>query len=317
MSQQVIPPRFRKPEKYKQIIAPRPRANYQIDIGDLHSLLTFIPNIARYFLVCIDVYSRFCKARAMINRSYDSIIKAIRELFVRMSYPDTVTADAEFIKLNKLNDIFAQSDIDFIPVHPWEKGKKGIVERVIATLKILIVKYIQQYGEPLVKDPREKLQIILDACCDYYNHSYHSVIKARPIFVWKGLDTNHRDFEEIDYEQYPTGTLVLKAPEVGSKSKFIKRAITFDPEIYIVTRSGVGHEIKSLYTGKKYKGVRYWLLKPITPEEAYDIAITPVNVDLMKKRLVSQMKLTPTQAQRRIESVQERPDSMRDLAKED
>jgi hypothetical protein len=76
----------------------------------------------------------------MINRSYDSIIKAIRELFVRMGFPDIVTADAEFIKLNKLNDIFAQSDIDLILVQPWEKGKKGIVERVIGTLKILIVK---------------------------------------------------------------------------------------------------------------------------------------------------------------------------------
>jgi hypothetical protein len=124
MSQQVIPAIFRKPEKYKQIIAPRPRANYQIDIADIYSLLDFIPNIARYFLVFIDVYSRFCKARAMIDRSYDSIIKAIRELFVRMGFPDTVTADAEFIKLNKLNDILAQSNIDSIPVQPWEKGKK-------------------------------------------------------------------------------------------------------------------------------------------------------------------------------------------------
>jgi hypothetical protein len=257
MSQQVIPTIFRRPLKYKQIIAPRPRANYQIDIADLHSLLTFIPNIVRYFLVCIDVYSRFCKARAMINRSYDSIIKAIRELFVRMGFPDIVTADAEFIKLNKLNDILAQSNIDFIPVEPWEKGKKGIVERVIGTLKILIVKYIQLYGEPLVNDPREKLQIILDACTDYYNNKYHSTIKTKPIFIWKGLDANHRDFEEVDYKEYPIGTLVLKAPEVGSKSKFVKRALVFDPEIYIVTRSGVGHEIKSLYTNKRYKGVRY------------------------------------------------------------
>jgi hypothetical protein len=249
----------------------------------------------------------------MINRSYDSIIKAIRELFVRMGYPDMVTADTEFIKLNKLNDILAQSNIDFIPVQAWEKGKKGIVERVIGTLKMLIVKYIQLYGKPLVKDSREKLQIILDACCDYYNNRYHSTIKAKPIFVWKGLDSNHRHFEEVNYEQYPTGTLVLKAPEIGSKSKFIKRAITFDPEIYIVIRSGVWHEIKSLYTNKRYKGVRYWLLKPITLDEAYDIAITPVNVDLMKKRLMNQMKLSPTAAQRRIVSVQQRLDSMRDL----
>jgi hypothetical protein len=176
---------------------------------------------------------------------------------------------------------------------------------------MLIVKYIQLCGEPLVKDPREKLQIILDACCDYYNNRYHSTIKAKPIFVWKGIDSNHRHFEEVDYKEYPIGTLVLKAPEVGSKSKFIKRMITFDPEIYIVIRSGIGHEIKSLYTNKRYKGVRYWFLKPITLDEAYDIAITPVNVDLMKKRLVNQMKMTPIQAQRKIESVQKRLDEMR------
>jgi Fe2+ transport system protein FeoA len=56
--------------------------------------------------------------------------------------------------------------------------------------------------------------------------------------------------------------------------------------------------------------VRYWFLKPITLDEAYDIAITPVNVQMMKRRL-TQMGMTPTAAQRRIESVQKRLDEMR------
>jgi hypothetical protein len=59
---------FRKPKQFKQIIAFEPKEIFQVHIADIHSLLDKGLPLARYFMVCIDVYSRYCKALAMEDR---------------------------------------------------------------------------------------------------------------------------------------------------------------------------------------------------------------------------------------------------------
>jgi hypothetical protein len=72
---------WRKPAKYMTIVAYGPKGIYQVDLIHLYPLWTKIFNIQRkqqcglydYAVVCVDVYSRYVKARSIPNRARESI----------------------------------------------------------------------------------------------------------------------------------------------------------------------------------------------------------------------------------------------------
>jgi transposase InsO family protein len=150
---------FREPKKFKQIVAFEPKEIFQVDLADIHSLLDKGLPLARYFMVCIDVYSRFCRNVAMEDRKF--LRDTLLSLFRRMGDPKQIRVDEEFAKNSAVRTAIEQRGIEYVTISPWEKNKNGIVERVIGTLKRYIVKYITKYGIPN-RNPVDNLQIILD-----------------------------------------------------------------------------------------------------------------------------------------------------------
>jgi hypothetical protein len=79
---------WRKPHKYRSIVAYGPKGIYQIDIMHIYPLWNNVFNIIckreyglyDYAVVCVDVYSRYVKARNIPNRERESIAKAIFQL---------------------------------------------------------------------------------------------------------------------------------------------------------------------------------------------------------------------------------------------
>ncbi|MEM2991507.1 MAG: hypothetical protein QXQ02_10050 [Halobacteria archaeon] len=59
---------FREPRKFKQIVVYETREIFQVDIADIHSLVDKGMPLARYFIVCIDVYSIDYKAVVISDR---------------------------------------------------------------------------------------------------------------------------------------------------------------------------------------------------------------------------------------------------------
>jgi hypothetical protein len=87
---------WRKPIKYRSIVAFNPRGIYQVDIMHLYPLWTKVFSdqdktkyeLNNYPLVCVDVYSRYVKSRAIPSTERKNIAKALFELISIMGKPN-------------------------------------------------------------------------------------------------------------------------------------------------------------------------------------------------------------------------------------
>jgi hypothetical protein len=76
--------------------------------------------LARYFMVCIDVYSRYCKALAMKDRKVLS--STFHSLLMRMGIPRQITVDEEFGNNTGVRNTVNHYGIEMVVVSPWEKN---------------------------------------------------------------------------------------------------------------------------------------------------------------------------------------------------
>jgi hypothetical protein len=158
-----------------------------------------------------------------------------------------------------------------IKAYSWkllENSKNQLVERVNKTLKILMLRYINEYGWselkvssgslPTTADLYYETQQVLDACIWYYNRKWHKGIKAIPYEVFNGYDLNHGDVNIIEYDVIPPGTIVLRKP-TRERGKIKLNVFGFDPEPFVINKVETGkqgkYHIKSLVTGNN---VRRW-----------------------------------------------------------
>jgi hypothetical protein len=96
---------WKRPHKFRSVIAYEPRGIYQVDIMHLYPLWDKIftsqqksnYKINDYALVCVDVYSRYVKARSMGHKYKSSIAGTLYSLLRIMGKPQIVSADNEII----------------------------------------------------------------------------------------------------------------------------------------------------------------------------------------------------------------------------
>jgi hypothetical protein len=96
---------WKKPHKYRSIVAYGPKGIYRVDMMHLYTLWDKIfasqqkstYSINGYALVCVDVYSRYVKARSM-GYKYKSLI-AIKLYYILsiISKPQILSGDNEII----------------------------------------------------------------------------------------------------------------------------------------------------------------------------------------------------------------------------
>ncbi|EIE92672.1 hypothetical protein RO3G_17383 [Rhizopus delemar RA 99-880] len=122
-----------------------PGDHYAIDLGGpMHT--TSISN-NNYFMVIIDVCTRFCILRALADKKADTILRALIDVFCIMGFPTKLQSDNGTEFKNSLSKNLANAmgyDHRFItPLHP---SANGLSERFVQTVKKLLAKSTNGVG---------------------------------------------------------------------------------------------------------------------------------------------------------------------------
>jgi hypothetical protein len=150
------------------------------------------------------------------------------------------------------------------------------------------------------QSPVENLQLILDSITDAYNNTTHSVIGAKLVEVWIGIDSNHQKIRSVRYPKYTVGTYVLKRPIIGT-NVFANRKLNYDPKIYQIIRANNNqYNIKSLFGNEVLTGLRHWMIHPISEEEALAILKNNTNVGYIRNKIMKKYKISQEEAMNRI-----------------
>jgi hypothetical protein len=142
---------WKRPHKFRKIVAYGPKGIYQIDIMHLYPLWNKVFDIRGklqyglydYAVVCVDLYSRYVKARSIPNKQRESIAIAIFHLITIMGRPNIISADNEIIDvLYKDGKLYIEFDgIKLYRTSPHELNKNAIVERMTKHLNNILLMY--------------------------------------------------------------------------------------------------------------------------------------------------------------------------------
>jgi hypothetical protein len=224
---------WKRPHKFRSVIAYGPKGIYQVDIMNLYPLWDKIftsqqksnYKINDYAFVCVDVYSRYVKARSTGYKYKHLIASTMYSILTIMGKPQIISGDNEIINaFYDQGQLCVEFDgIKFYRTSPPELNKNTIVERMIKTLKkylldIFMTFTIKQLHQKFLEYQPEKglpitfVDYLLDFACEINNSKQHRTIKAIPIQVFNELETNKQKINLTYYPLYPYGTIVIKVP---------------------------------------------------------------------------------------------------------
>ena len=145
----------------------------------------------------------------MTNRNLTTIIDNFENMIEEIGIPFKLQCDNEFNK-PEFRKIMQEYDIEVMFSEPNQINKNPIVERVNATLEILLQKMRILSNNPNWKS-------YLDDAVYNYNTTFHSTVKAKPKDIFEGKEINMQDVIKVKYSYNP-----------GDKVKIIKKSSPFD-----------------------------------------------------------------------------------------
>ena len=228
----------KKPRKYNTINASFSGQNFQIDIM-IYDRFTL--NHYKYILVCIDVFSRYAQCRALTNRKFPNILKNLENIFDHMGIPNSINCDNEF-KTHAFTEYCEKNNIKMYFSDPNDVNKNAIVERVNRTIAQLLQKWrTATNGRAWYK--------ALPDIVENYNSTMHRTIKAKPVDIFNGEDTNHQEKIILD-PKLKIGDQVRvmiqkKVFDKGDRQKFTS-------EVYDIIEQ-IGHRFKLKGVKKMFK----------------------------------------------------------------
>lgn len=164
-----------------------PNVIWQLD------LLEMIPyakvnNGFRYILTCIDVFTRFARARPLSNKEGGTVAKAMEDMFVD-AVPHKIQTDSGKEFYNSIVKSLLQKSGVKVHYSVYSKHKAAIVERFNRTLRDKLKRYFTRTGKKVWYDV---LQTIIDT---YNNTSHRGILNMKPSQVdgdrlWNAKMTN-------------------------------------------------------------------------------------------------------------------------------
>lgn len=157
---------------------------WEIDLAEIKALSKF-NNQFRYWLVCIDVYSRYCWVELLKKKSAKNTAVKFEKILKKKNggYPKKIQCDegSEFQDIRKL----LSKRYGFSVFSTYNREiKASHVERVIGTLKQMVQRVITMTGE---SDYKKYLPIILNR----YNNSPHKSLGGEtPAIIYSGKKKN-------------------------------------------------------------------------------------------------------------------------------
>ncbi|GBM92731.1 Putative uncharacterized transposon-derived protein F54H12.3 [Araneus ventricosus] len=146
---------------------------FQADLLDMQFLSKF-NNGYKYFLTCIDVFSKFAWAIPLKDKTGQSILNGFKKIFKERK-PQLLQTD----KGTKFKNRLVQNYLKKMNVHFFttnNETKASIVERFHRTLMSKMTRYFTEYNTRKYIDVIAKL-------ISSYNHTWHRSIKMEPSSV--------------------------------------------------------------------------------------------------------------------------------------
>ncbi len=216
-----------QPKNYNTIWANHPLEQIVIDLMDMSKVSTKKGNKNMNFaLVCVDIHSRFAWVIPIKNKSTKSVLEALStvpkpKVFVSDNGSEWKGMVAEYMK---------EHNIQHYTNEIGDHRTMGVVDRFIRTL-------------------RQRMRILWELNNDFdwvshidqivkdYNIATHSTIKAKPVLVLAGKDTNKQKVNRPDvFSDFQPGTKVRK---LLKRNPFEKGGKAWSKQIFNVTgRSG-------------------------------------------------------------------------------
>jgi hypothetical protein len=193
----------------------------------------------RYFLVVIDVFSRFLWTRPLRSLKAEETTTALSEILNERKPMKLRTDLGSEFKNNKLRKVLQNLKVDHF--FTLNEGKANYAERVIQTIKNKLGRYMEE------KETNRWIDV-LPQLTNGYNHTFHTSIKMKPANVtsldeYKIWKLNHETVQKqkIKSKPKPSGpTFKLNEGDyvrlTGYKHPFQKSAFShsWTTEIFIV-----------------------------------------------------------------------------------
>ena len=154
----------------------------------------------KYFLVVIDVFSRFLWTKALKTLKADETRSALSEILQKRQPLKLRTDLGSEFQNNRVNGMLEELKVDHVLT--LNEGKANYAERVIQTMK-------NRLGRFMEHNETYKWIDVLPQLTNGYNHTYHTSIKMKPANVSK-LD--EYKIWKLNYEKIPK-------PRIKSKPK--------------------------------------------------------------------------------------------------
>ena len=184
---------FKKPSRIKHYFPIVAKYKYEIlqaDLADMGNLSSANKNY-KYFLVAIDVFSRFVFVVPLKNKRSENICKAIEEI-VEETKSSILNTDlgSEFIS-NSFRNLMKEQGTEINYVDVGDHKRLGIVDRFIRTLREKLNKYMTMHNTTTYIDVLQKIVY-------NYNNTYHSGIKKIPAEV----ENEDKDVIKLTNQKY-------------------------------------------------------------------------------------------------------------------
>ena len=279
---------IRKSKVHRQILAREPKHIYQMDLLDVSNLAS-ANNGINYLLTCIDVDSRYVWAVPLKTKSSE----AVWDAFETIPKPEEVSTDngGEFTGL--FTKLCNKNGIIHVLNQPGDHNHMGIIESFHRTLRLKIAKY------QLLNKTKSYIKALPQIIAGY-NKSIHSTIKAKPIDVFNGKDTNHQELKPPNEAKFRPGDNV----RVQVKQKlFDKRSLPgWSSDVYEIVKQ-VKNKYLTTHSDHLYRASELQLttnLEPLYPlKEKVDEAIQKKKVkQILKRDDIKQSNVLPRRSAR-------------------
>lgn len=221
-------------------------SQWDVDLADLKDIKKHNDGYS-YWLVCIDIFSRYAFVRALKTKSSKDVIGAFKSIFKDGRVPKTIRSDAG----SEFKDKRTQYYLKSLNIHHFfahNTSKANYAERFIKTLKSKVFRQIISHNKLRYID---HLQDIVKS----YNVTKHTSLGMVP------KDINKKNEAEVRYDQYLIRKYKKPTPtkyhyKVGDKVRITYTKDKFDRE-YGQKWSG---EIFTVVKRQKREGLPvYWI----------------------------------------------------------
>jgi transposase InsO family protein len=190
----------------KSIYSDAPGDHWAIDFGTLNVTSKQGSN---YILVMVDVFSRFCIARPIPDKSAVTVARELIKVFCDFGFPKVFQSDngAEFVN-QVVNNVVQESKIDHRLVLPYNPRANGVAEAWVKTIKNTLYKRLEGCKEDW-EDYLPSVQLAV-------NCKYSSLHGSRPYSLMFARQPN-------DFQDYSKVQSAIHKPKSENSNALVKR----------------------------------------------------------------------------------------------